>query len=247
MGLTLFKSARRSPEEELSRFSDAAQSALGARLNSIVVFGSSASGEYRRERSDVNLLILVDTLSFATLKDLSPALESWKRRQRTDPVLLSEGGLSIYARALPIEFLDVKEHHRVLFGQDPFKELQISTENLRAQCQQELSIKLLKLRQALALHARNKKVLRELIVKSSSSILSLFRAILRLDGETPPPTKLKAGQRLAEKLGVDPSDLEKIYELRVRRENDSVEELAGRYLGLIEKALGHVAGRPHGT
>jgi predicted nucleotidyltransferase len=247
MGFRLFKRARRAPEENLSAFSERAQQALGPRVKTIAAFGSSTSGEYHPSCSDLNVLVVVDQINFAALADLTPVLKDWRRREQTEPVLLSKAELPIYVQALPIEFLDIKDHHRILFGENPFPELQVSTENLRAQCLQELSLKLLKLRLALAATMKNKKAMRALLAQSSSSFLSLFRAALRLDGEIPAATKLKAGQRLAEKLGFDPSDLEKIYELHFRRENDSLEELAGRYLLLIEKTLRHIARRSHGT
>jgi len=104
-----------------------------------------------------------------------------------------------------------------------------------------LSVKLLKLRQALAAQINRPRLLREIMAASSSSLLTLFRAVLRLEGDVAMRTKLEAAQALAKKLDIDPVDLERVATLHARRANDSIEHLAERYLDMAGKTLKYVA------
>ena len=65
------------------------------------------------------------------------------------PVFIQRSELQAYANSLPIEFLDMQDHHKFLFGGDRLERLVMDRRHLRAQCAQELSVKQLKLRQAI--------------------------------------------------------------------------------------------------
>src|SRR6185295_10226169 len=123
---------KRNPERDVQRLVDSLRSALGDQLQSIVLFGSLASGDFRTDRSNVNILIVAD-LSFDTLERLAGPFKAWVKKGHVLPVLVESRDLARFARAFPIEFLDMLEQHRVLQGEDPLHGLTVDRELLRAQ------------------------------------------------------------------------------------------------------------------
>ena len=173
---------KKSAEHALTELVQSLSTALGENLVSVLIFGSKASGEYREGRSNVNVFLVLKTCSEEVLQRMAEPVRAWVRAGHPTPVFLAQSELKACADSLPVEFLDMQDHHKVLFGkEDPLQALTVDRSRLRAQCAQELSVKLLKLRQAMVLMEGDPKRLRGLLLDSLPSILTLFRAALRLE------------------------------------------------------------------
>jgi len=232
---------KKSADHALKELVEGLSSALGEKLISVLLFGSKASGEFHEEHSDVNVLILLKNSAQETLGLMAKPLRSWLRAGHPLPVFVPQSELASYAKGLPIEFLDMQDHHKVLYGSDPLADLMVDRSHLRAQCVQELSVKLLKLRQAMPLAGGNGKRLRELLIGSLPSVLTLFRAALRLEAEVPKGGKIAAAKELSGRVGFDGDTLERAWDLHMRRQSDNLEDLAWRYLEAVERVLVYVS------
>jgi predicted nucleotidyltransferase len=228
---------RKSPEKDLQKLVDGLKIALGANLKSVLVFGSLASGEFDERRSNVNVLVLLDSIDYDILHQLHPALTAWLRRGHVLPIVVSRAELAEFARAFPIEFLDMLDHHRVQFGEDPLAGLPVNRQHLRAQCEHDLSLQQLKLRQGIAAAGGNAAKVRSLLVHSLASVLTLFRAVLRLQGETRRLSKMEAARELAGRIGFDVATLGRLETLHLRRATDNLDALTKQYLAMIERVL----------
>src|SRR5438552_14961738 len=134
----------------------------------------------------------------------------------------------------------MQDHHKVIFGSDPIEGLTIDRTNLRAQCLQELSVKQLKLRQGSMMAEENVKKLRRLLMDSLPSILTLYRAVLRLEADVPKATKIAAAKELSERVGMDGDCLDRLWNQHIRRKTDNVQDVAQRYLDGIERVITYV-------
>jgi hypothetical protein len=85
----------------------------------------------------------------------------------------------------------------VLHGTPPFEGITVSRENLRLQLEQQVMGKLLQLRQGALLAGTDAKRQAELIAASLSTLMVLFRAVLRLHGEKPEGDNIALAQRVA--------------------------------------------------
>ena len=232
-----------SVDQALQGLVDGLSAAWGPKLVSITLFGSKVSGEYREDRSDVNVFILAQDLSLETLGQAAKPVQTWLRAGYRMPVLVTKSDLAIYANNLPIEFLDMQDHHQVVFGPDPLQSLSVDPVHLHAQCAQELSLKQLKLRQAILAAGGGEKRLREVLLGSLSSVLTLYRAVLRLEAEVPKGDKMIAAKELAKRVGFDGDCLERIQDLHLRRQTDKMDELARQYLQCLGRVLVYVSRR----
>jgi hypothetical protein len=224
-------------EHSLQELVDGLSQSLGSGLLSVVLYGSKASGEYREGSSDVNVFFVVADMSAETLERMAKPMGQWCKAGHPMPVFIQKNELSLYARSLPIEFLDMQDHHKVIFGSNPFEGLTIDRVHLRAQCLQELCVKLSKLRQAILIAGGNAKRLRGVLLESLPSVLTIYRAILRLEAEVPKAGKIVAARALSERVGIDGECLERLWNNHIRRETDNVQDLAHHYLDGMERVL----------
>ena len=64
----------------------------------------------------MNIFILLEIQSPETFKAMATPFRVWMKNGHPLPVFIHKSELQIYADSLPIEFLDMKEHHRMLVG-----------------------------------------------------------------------------------------------------------------------------------
>ena len=234
---------KKSADHALRELVNSLAKALGPRLISVLVYGSKASGEYREGYSNVNVFLILETASQETLELMAAPVRAWLKAGHPVPVFVPQAELKAYADHLPIEFLDMQDHHQVVYGTDPLQGLTVDRGHLRAQCAEELSVKLLKLRQATLLAEGDEKRLSALLRNSLPSILTLFRAVLRLEADVPKGQKIVAAKELARRVGVDADLLERLWDLHMRRQTDNLKDLAWQYLEGVARVLSYVSQR----
>ena len=154
---------------------------LGADLKSVFLYGSVARGEYTKKHSDINMLIIVEDMDIAVIHKIS-AIKKKSAYKNIEPLIFTKDYLENSADVFPIEFLDIKESHVLLAGEDFLKDLKISQANLRRQCEWELKSKLLQLEKIYINSQANEKLLRQFLLKELPSFLVVFKNVLRLKG-----------------------------------------------------------------
>jgi hypothetical protein len=140
--------------------------------------------------------------------------------------------------AFPIEWLDMQQSHRVLFGEDPLNGATVKAEDLRLQVERELTEKILKLREGYVLAVGRSEQVLGLLVASVSGVLVLFRAALRLFEESIPSAKIDALRQLAKHVAFDPQPFVDVVDMKRRRNAEggpSPVTLFGSYLNAIEQ------------
>ena len=151
-------------------------------LRSILVYGSAAGDHYLHRRSNINLMFIFQNLPFSTLKDSLKIISSGRKKRILAPLFLTEEYIISSSDAFPVEFLDIKENHITLYGEDIFQRLEINQMNLRLQCEQEIKGKLIRLRQSYLEAGLRKKHLEALLSQSLNSLMPTFRCIMHLKG-----------------------------------------------------------------
>jgi hypothetical protein len=206
-------------------------------LKSVVLYGSAAAGDYAGKRSDYNVLVVTGDLGIATLNALSKTAAKWSQAGNPAPLLFTEDRLAKATDVFPIELLDIRECHKILFGENLVQGLEIDTKNLRLEIEHELRGKLIKLRQSYLLTGGKPKAVAELMVDSLSTFLVLFRASLRLFEDSVPQQKFQALESLAGHLEFDASVFATVQQLKEgskKPKEIDVGKLFNTYLKTIE-------------
>ncbi len=162
-------------EGELKVFCRDLERLYSGNLVSVVLYGSFSKGNFIPKNSDVNLLVVLKKIE---PEDLSKALKifnKWRRIGRSTPLLLTEDYIKRSIDVFPIEFSDMKESRRILYGTDILKDIKIEPKNLRYACEKELKEKLIRLRQAYIEAMARPVILQKVMVSSFSSIMAILR------------------------------------------------------------------------
>src|SRR5580700_2696888 len=121
--------------------------ALDPSLVSVVLYGSAATGDHHEKFSDYNILCVLTKITPDELRATEPIFRWWREQGNPSPLLLTEHELRTSTDCFPVEFHDIREHHKILHGPNVVADLAIDTIYYRAQVEHELRAKLLRLRQ----------------------------------------------------------------------------------------------------
>lgn len=189
----------------LDRLVEQLRAAFGDALRAVVLYGPAAAEESAGARPDLDVLVLVDRVDFALLQREAAIARSWAEAGHPPPVTLTMAEWRSSADIFPMEYADVLERHRVLYGEPPFESVTVSPEDLRRELEFEVMGKLLQLRRGILLAGGDRKRLRELLGGSVHAFLALFRALLRAHGETPPLEPEALCQQVTARTRIDTS------------------------------------------
>ena len=231
------------PEKLISEFVERMRAAAGTNLLAAILYGSAAAGDYVADYSDVNLLCVLGETSFAAIEALAPAIEWWGKQKHRAPLLMSAEEMRRSADVFSIEFLDMRRHYRVLWGEDVLKSLEIPMRLHRAQVEYELREKTILLRQRLLIVAGNAEAKWELLLRSLPAFGTLFRHALIALGDAGAGSKREVAVALAGKLGIDASVFGELLNIRERKSDQKaakVDEMFARYLTLVEQVTAAV-------
>jgi hypothetical protein len=172
-------------ERQLSELVERMKTAFGRHLVSAVLYGSAATGDWDNRSSDLNVLCVLDRLSSAELSASEPVFRWCGQNGTPPPLLLTEEEVRGSTDCFPMEFHDMREHRRVLYGADVIADLQIDRSFYRAQVEQQLRAKQIRLRQKAAEALPDPKRLTRLLTDSISTFCVLGRHALLLSGNKP--------------------------------------------------------------
>ncbi len=214
--------------------------ALDASLVSVVLYGSAATGDHNEKFSDYNVLCVLTQITPNELRAVEPVFRWWREQGNPSPLLLTENELRTSTDCFAIEFHDIREHHRILYGPNLVESLEIDRSFYRAQVECQLRTKLLRLRQKGGGVLSDKDALRLLLVDSVSTFCVLFRHALLLDGVAGPVSKREIAETAARHFQLDAAPFLTLLDQReekVKAKEIEPEPLFARYIIQIEKVI----------
>src|SRR3954469_842139 len=219
------------------------RAAYGAELRAVVLYGSAAAGEHIANRSDYNVLVIVDTLALVRLRAAASVARAWGEAGNPAPLTLTTSEWRGSADIFPMEYADILERHKVLYGTPPFDGIRVDKRDLRLQLEQEAMGKLIKLRQGTLASGNDGARQVELLGASASAIMIIFRAFLRLQGAVAPKDNVALTQEVARVAAFDAEPFKRVVG-HVRGEqaisaNDAGGVLSG-YLRGMEQLVGYL-------
>jgi hypothetical protein len=229
-------------ERDLAGFVSDVERALGDDLLAVHLYGSAATDEWVRGRSDVNTVIVVRAVTSRVLDGLAACLGRWRRRSFALPLIVEEEFFDRAADAFPMELDDARRVHRTLRGPDQLAGVQIDRAQLRRQCEQEARGKLARLRARYLDAAARPADIEDLLVRSLTSFLVILRHLLHLRGDDTPfayDDVLAAGEHAFGPLPAFRRTLERRRKTG-RLSRGEVREEFARYLGDAERVVAAV-------
>jgi len=222
-------------QELVKRLTEAA----GKNLESVVLYGSAASGNYKPGTSDLNVLCTLVTMDVHELQLLAPVVLWWTREEKEPtPLFFLSEELQRSTDVFPIESLDVKRAHRVLYGTDPVADLEIPMNLHRVQVERDLRMLLLRLRQHVLHAGKNELEYTTILKKTASGVLTLLRHAILAFGEEPPAEPYAIFERIGALTGAEAGAFQAAYDFH---EGEGLSEdsfvVYDHYIHALEKVV----------
>jgi hypothetical protein len=161
------------------------QEAHGPALRTVAVYGSAAAGEHVARHSDINVLVLVETLPLTALRGMAAPTRAWVEAGNPPPLTMTVAEWRASSDIFPMEYADILERHRLLHGTLPTEGVAVTPRDLRLQVEQEAMGKLLRLRSHVMAAGDDPARQGALLAQSLSTIMAILRGVVRLHGEAP--------------------------------------------------------------
>jgi predicted nucleotidyltransferase len=219
------------------------RSAYGPDLRSVVLYGSAAAGEHIPKKSDYNILVLLDSLSIERLSAAAAAARAWSESGNPAPMTMTTREWKSSSDVFAMEYADILERHKILYGESPFEGIAVDRNDLRLQLEHEAMGKLLKLRQGVLATGGDPRRQVELLAGSLSTIMVIFRAVIRLEGAVPAKDNATVSEAVGKYAGFDPAAFQRVIR-HVRGEQkiaaNEVGSIVAAYLAGMEKLVEHL-------
>ena len=230
-------------DKRLDEFVTRLRAAAGANLESVILFGSAVAGDFHPEFSNLNVFCVLRESSFRALQALAPVAKWWDLQKQPAPLFMTRAEIERSTDVFTIELMDIQQHHRVIFGEALSLGVQIPANLHRVQLEYELREKLALLRQHLLLASGRDARMWDLLNRSVSSFITLFRHALMVLGHNAPVQKREVVQALAQQLSFDASGFLHVLDVRERkaeRKKFDVNDVFSRYLSAVEQSAAAV-------
>ena len=184
----------------------------GSNLRSVILYGSAVAGEHIAKHSDYNVLVVLDSIPLDRLPAIGAVLRSWGEDNNPPPMIFTASEWRGSADVFPMEYADILERHRVLHGEDVTEGIAVSRSDLRLQVEQQALGKLLHLRRGAMAAGDDPASQLRVMENSLSSIMVVFRGVVRLDGDVPPLDYIALSRDVAQRAGFDAAPVVRIIE-----------------------------------
>jgi predicted nucleotidyltransferase len=226
------------PQDLFAEFVEDYRKLFGDDLVSVILFGSAAGDDFRPGKSDVNVMIVLSETGVEHLDQAFGAVQKWRKKKFAVPLFVTEAYIKTSQDVFPIEYLDFRENHVLVYGTDILEGLSFQPEAMRRQCEREVKGKLLLLREALMESAGKAKTLEQVIRQSIQAFVAIFKALLFLKGMELPREKRAVIRAACEAFALNAGLFERLLDVRhdkVPRREDELKGLYREYLKEVRK------------
>ena len=208
-----------------------------------MVYGSAAGVGYNHGVSNINICVILKNLDFSVLKQNAALVKSVRRQNIAVPLFLTKEYILNALDVFPIEFSEIKEQHKVIYGEDLFKDLDIPLKDVRLLCEQQVKGKLLHLRQAY-LASVTPFDLKHYLASALNDLIPVFRQLIIIKGQKPCEEKEGLLRQLAGIFALDEDPLLHVYHNSTRKVPQKVRFLFEPYfqnfLAQLDKLSRHM-------
>lgn len=216
---------------------------LGSNLKAVSIYGSATGPDYVPGKSNVNLAVVLGRLDEESLTSLLDVVKWGMGKRIVPPLMLTPEYIKASLDVFPIEFLEIKDSHAVIMGEDFFSGVEVGLKDLRLECESQLKAAILRTRQAYLEIGWRKRGAEEVLTVSLTSLIPVFRAMLRLKGIDPPRPKAEVVTALGGTFGVETATFLAILRDRAgddRVEGEEAHAVLARYIDEITALAGRV-------
>jgi predicted nucleotidyltransferase len=211
--------------ERFKPFQDEILRSYKENIHSITITGSSLTDDFDPGKSDVNSVFVLDEMDLKFLEILAPLGKKYGKKRIAAPLIMTPEYIKNSLDVFPLEFLDIKLLHKTIYGEDIFHDLKIDQSDLRLQCERELKVRLIGLRQGYLSSSGDGKILTDMFIDSFSGYIPLFSRIIVLLGKEPPLRNHDVLTALEEVSGINTRVFRTVFKQKKQKTKLMMEQL----------------------
>jgi hypothetical protein len=202
---------------------------FGERLLAMAAYGQPSA-------SPAPSLALVRAINADDLDQCAARAGAWYRAGCATPLLLTPEEFTGSLDAFPIEYGEIVDTHRLIYGTDPFAGLTIRTEDLRRECETQVKSHLVHLRENYIECRGRQSEIGALVADAAPAFALILRRLARLDG-LPAATNADLGVYAAKRPGLDARTVGDVLALASHRNESGADavRLYPAYLAAVEQ------------
>ncbi len=177
-------------------FAESLRKLGGENAKSLTLFGSVVSDTELSDRVSARSVLVLDTVDLDLLRRISDEGPRFGKQHIAAPLIMTPSYIKASCDTFPLELLDIQQNHIMVFGDDNFNDLSFDDSDIRHQCERELKVLAISLRQGLLAATGREKVITDVMQSAGDGLLRVIRGMLWLKGER---TRL-AGSKVVEEI-----------------------------------------------
>ena len=152
----------------------------GANAKALTIFGALAAGTFDAGRHTVRSALVLERVDLAMLRSLAEHGTKLGKARIAAPLIMTPEYIKTSLDTFPLELIEIKQHHVTIFGEDFFNDLTFDNSHVRLQCEREMKVLLIGLRQGLLAAAGREKFLDALEQDVGEGLMRTLRGVLWL-------------------------------------------------------------------
>lgn len=165
-------------QQPLGQFATLVRTLGGESVRSLTLFGAIAGGSFDITRHTARSVLVADDVSLDFLRRLAENGAKLGKQRIAAPLVMTEAYIKASCDTFPLELIEIQQNHVVVFGDDHFADLEFAEADIRYQCERELKVLAMNLRQGLLAAAGRDKILAEIQASVGENILRTLRGLL---------------------------------------------------------------------
>src|SRR5271157_2257548 len=211
--------------ERISPFFMEVQMGYPDAIHSLHIVGSAVTPDFRVKGSVIHSVILLHAIDFGFIQFISALGKKYGKKGIAAPLIMTPHYIRDSLDVFPIEFHDFQLIHKTVAGEDIFRDIVIGKNFLKLQCEREVKVRLIGLRQSYVTSLGDKGRLAEILSHSVIGCMPLIRAVLFLLGKEQPVKRHEAIREFQSLTSIDVGIFEQLLQLRAGLIKPSKEEL----------------------
>ncbi|MCU0436297.1 MAG: hypothetical protein MUC49_00180 [Raineya sp.] len=182
-------------------------------LMAIYLYGSVTHKFFDSPQASISILLVLKSAKVEDIENISPILYKAKKEFNLESNIITKEETKTSADVFPIEFTDMKVKKFLIMGEDVFKSVHISMEDLRRSCELELKRRVLSLRRFFVLNLRQPKLLIENLIEDLPAFLMQIDTVLYLKAGHFAVSTEELFKEVYKEFRIQNATLKKVYEM----------------------------------
>lgn len=166
--------------DNIQHYAALVEELAGSSARALTLFGAIAAGTFDARRHSIRSVLVVEPIDLNLLCRLAERGVKLGKAFIAAPLVMTPAYIDESRDTFPLELIEIQQKHITLFGKDYFSQLEFDAQHVRLQCERELKVQALGLRQGLLAAAGREKPLADLELTVGENLLRTLRGMLWL-------------------------------------------------------------------